>query len=525
MWLATGLLAFSACTAPPSFKDRLQKQRTVETYTDLGNWFGDHKQFQCAAEAFSSAFELKPDSASLAYLWGLSLYSGGDIHGAAEPLRVAEKLNPTDVRPHLALGAALDQAGKTADAEDEWRAALAIDPDSAEALEGLSRDLLNNKDYSSVISLLEKPAYRTNRTALQSLNLGMAYAKTAQLDVAVKVLREGLDTTPDSLALANELSVVLMILGREDEAFSVLEMALEKHPGDLDTQLLYFRSLVTSHNEKAKQVGHKLLLSAPHNWEALYLTGILETREAEWPQARLHLEQAVSLKPDYVRARTALGVVLAKLNDTQGARQQLEQAIAQGDMAPETRYELSRVYKSLGEVEKAKEQIDAYRQLSEAQSERAQAAGKAQMGDQAMEAGDPQKAAALYREAIESNPGEALLEYKLAMALDKSNDKTGELAALDRAIRLNPNLPEAQNQLGYLTIRGGDAAKAEDYFRAAVRASPSYAAAWINLAAAFASEARWQDAKDAVAHALESEPDNVKAGQLQQAIVAAQGQQ
>jgi Flp pilus assembly protein TadD len=503
---------------------RLQNQRTADTYTELGNWFGDRKQFQCAAEAFASAFELKPDSASLAYLWGLSLYSGGDIQGAAEPLRVAEKLDPSDVRPHLALGAALDQAGKTADAEGEWRAALAIDPDSAEALEGLSRDLLNNKDYSSVISLLEKPAYRTNRTPLQSLNLGMAYAKTAQLDIAARVLREGLDTTPDSLAIADELSVVLIIMGREDEAFPVLELALEKHPGDMDTQLLYFRSLVTSHNEKAKQLGSKLLLSAPHNWEVLYLNGILETREAEWPQARAHLEQAVALRPDYVRARTALGVVLAKLNDAKGAKQLLEQAIAQGDMAPETRYELSRVYKSLGEVEKAKEQIDAYRQLNGAQSDRAQAAGKAQMGDQAMEAGDPQKAAALYREAIESNPGEALLQYKLAMALDKSNDKTGELAALDQAIHLNPNLPEAQNQLGYLAIRSGDTAKAEEYFRAAVRASPSYAAAWINLAAAFASETRWKDAGDAVAHALEAEPDNVKARELQQAIDSAQAQ-
>src|ERR1019366_1122339 len=49
-----------------------------------------------------------------------------------------------------------------------------------------------------------------------------------------------------------------------------------------------------------------------------------------------------------------------------------------------------------------------------------QTAGSAEVGDEAMAAGDAVKAAALYRAALATNPDEALLSYKLAKALDKT---------------------------------------------------------------------------------------------------------
>jgi superkiller protein 3 len=138
-----------------------------------------------------------------------------------------------------------------------------------------------------------------------------------------------------------------------------------------------------------------------------------------------------------------------------------------------------------------------------------------------MGSGDAQRAASLYREALESDPDEPLLDYKLAKALDKLNDIPGEMAALERAIELNPNLAEAQNQMGYLAARSGDSAQAERFFRATIHASPSYVVAWINLAASLAGQTRWQDAKQAVDRALEIDPDNSEARRLGQAILDA----
>jgi len=518
---AASSLARAACTAPPKLRALVQRQPTSANYTAEGNWFADNKQFGCAATAFASAFHLQPSSASLAYLWGLSLYSAGHDEQALAPLNQATQLDRNDIRPHLVLAAALDRMKKTVEAEEEWRAALAIDPDSGPALDSLSQDLIDKKDYPAVIGLLGKPGSSRVRTSQQCFNLGVAYAGTAQLDAAAQVLREGLNNDPDSLPIANELSLVLILHGRDQEAFAVLDLALQKHPCDQATQLLYLRTLVSSHAAHAAELGRKLLADYPNQWEVLYLNAIMESREADFPAARAHLEHSIALNPSYYQSQSELGQVLAKLDNLPGARDHLQKAIALGDTSPEVEYDLAKVLQRLGESAQAQEKLRIYQQLKQAQSDKVQAAGKAEVGDQSMAAGDAAQAASLYREALESDPDEPLLYYKLSRALDKMKDIAGEKAALVRAIQLNPNLAEAQNQMGYLADRDGDTAQAESYFRAAVSASPSYVAAWINLAATLADEAKWQDSRQALKRALEVDPDNANARKLSQALAEA----
>lgn len=525
LWPVLSSAAFPSCIAPPKMRADIQVRPSAEIYANLGAWFGNQKQFGCAAEAFATAARMQPDSASNQYMWGLSLFSAGHAAEAEGPLHAAARLNPSDVRPHLALGAALERLKQTAQAKTEWHAALAIDPDSETALDALSQDLIGDKDYAAVVTLLRMPAQTRVRSAMQSLNLGIAYAGMARLDDAAKVLREGLNTAPDSIPLADELALVLMLLSKVDEAYSVLDLALQRHSRDLNTQLLYCRILVSGHSEKAPQVARKLLLAHPDNWEALYLSSMVEAQEGEFKQARVHLVRSVALNPDDPKSQEALGNVLAKLQDLHGAREHLEKAIALGDSQPEVQYDLAKVLQSLGEREEAQERLRRYQQIRKAQADRTQAAGKAEVGDQAMAAGDPVKAAGLYREALAIDPDEALLSYKLARALDKTNDLVNEKAALERAIHLNPKLPEAQDQLGFLAARSGDTAAAEAYFRAAIQASASYVPAWINLAATLASETKWQDATDAVNHALSIDPSNAEARQLEQAIRDAQAKQ
>jgi len=89
---------------------------------------------------------------------------------------------------------------------------------------------------------------------------------------------------------------------------------------------------------------------------------------------------------------------------------------------------------------------------------------------------------------------------------------------LQRAIQLDPNFAEALNQMGYLSLHGGDAQKAAEFFMAATKASPSYVVAWTNLAATYASEAKWQQAEDATEHALRLDPGNSIAARLKASI-------
>ena len=361
--------ATAACIASPELQARLKSKPTSETYASLGNWFADRKRFDCAATAFASASRLQPKSASLAYLWGLSLGSAGQDDRALVPLNQAMRLDPNDIRAHLVLAAALDRMKRTAEGEAEWRAALAIDPESAVALDSLSQHFVDQRDYSSLIALLDKPGKERLRTPEQSLNLGIAYAGRAELDKAANVLREGLNNNPDSLPIANELAVVLMLLGRDQDAFAVFDLALGKHPDDQPTQILYLHTLVSSHSEKAPDLARKLLAAYPDQWEVLYLVAVLESREADFEHARPHLERSIALNPGYYQSHDELGSILAKQGDLPRAREHLEKAIALGDKEPEVQYDLGKVLQRLGDTGQAQEKLRIYQKLKKARSD------------------------------------------------------------------------------------------------------------------------------------------------------------
>jgi Flp pilus assembly protein TadD len=287
------------------------------------------------------------DIAHVAFMFGVSLYFSGDTEEAIAALQQAEQLGFRDTKLHIVLATALDASHSTKNAAEEWRAALALDPESANALDGLSSDLLLESDFNGVIALLENPRLLGERTPQQSLNLAEAYAGTARLDAAASVLRDALNTSPDSLPLANRLADFLGQLGRRDEAVTVLDLALAQHPDDSDTAIHYLETLMAARPEKAPEAAHRLLLAFPQNSKLLYLNGILDTKAGNLEQARAHLQQSLALQPDDALAHEALGLVLAQLNQMTGAKEHLQRAIALGDNGPEVKEGLKRVRQAL----------------------------------------------------------------------------------------------------------------------------------------------------------------------------------
>lgn len=357
LWLASGSLlsaASTSCVPPESMQASLRNSPAAAVYTDLGIWYAGQKQFACAADAFATSLQMEPDqkeAGNVAFMFGSSLYFSGDAKGAISGFAEAERRNLSSIKLHLIFAAAYDQLRWTGSAEAEWRAGLAIDWESSEALDGLSSDLLVDNDYAAAIALLENPIIGGQRTARQSLNLGLAYAKSGKTEEAAKALRDGLNTSPGSLPLANELADLLVEMGRPQEAIAVLDLALAQNPGDSDMGFHYLQMLIDIDPGKAREAGRKLLLAAPTSWKLLYLNGVLEMQDGNLQAAREHLEQSVTLNPDFALSHDALGVALAQLNDMRGAKEQLQKAIALGDNDAEVKDNLSRILRILGEAQ------------------------------------------------------------------------------------------------------------------------------------------------------------------------------
>jgi Flp pilus assembly protein TadD len=274
----------------------------------------------------------------------------------------------------------------------------------------------------------------------------------------------------------------------------------------------------------ARPLAQKMLEQSPHDFDLLYLSGVMEHDAGEFEAARKHLEEAVALSPTTAAARFNLGQVLAQLGDTKGAKEQLEQALTLGATEPEVHMQLGKVLHTLGENERASQELKLYQEGLKRNHDRALAASKTAQGDKELDSGDPKRAVAFYREALEAVPDDAQLTFKLGVALDKAGDIPAERAALEKAVQINPDLATAQNQLGFLASQEGDNVNAEKHFREAVRAAPGFTEAWVNLAATLGLEQRFAEAREAVTSALQLEPQNSKALLIRDTIEKAQAQ-
>jgi tetratricopeptide (TPR) repeat protein len=508
-------LAISQCIGPPAIEAKVQSHPGTDSYAERGLWFAGKQQFECANQSFRSALKYEPASAKLNYFLGLSLHSSGQDEASIAPLKQSILADAKAIQTRLLLAMVLQNQGKRSDAEEQWKAALQIDSASKDALDGLSTLMTDSGDAVGAIGLLRNATRDEDLT----VDLVRAYGQARMLDDAATLAEQALAADPSSLRLTNVMVTVLVQRQRFLQAATLLKKYVEKYPSDSDAQIAYLSVLVLNKDlATARTLGAKLLVVAPHDFQVLYLNGILEREAADYDQARDHELEAVTLDPDHYGSRYNLGTALAHLNDNAGAKVQLEKAIALDGSQPEAHFQLSSVLRSLGDAKGAQEQLTTYQQLTRAAADQARANTEADLASQKLVAGDTQQAISLYKEAVANTPQDALLNYKLAVALDKAGDTAEERTALESAVKIDPTLAIAQNQLGFLLSRSGDQAAAEAHFRLAVAAAPAFVEAWVNLAATLGQEQHLAEARKAVATALQIDPTNDQALELSKAL-------
>ncbi|HEX4066897.1 MAG TPA: tetratricopeptide repeat protein [Acidobacteriaceae bacterium] len=515
---AVAQAAWGACTPPQSMAVRLRASPDAALYAELGEWYADRKQFSCAADAFRRASALQPASARDLYLLGLSLYSEGKSAEAVAPLEDSLRREPHAPQSHATLAAALEGTGDRRDAALQWRLVLADDPSSALALDGLSRDLIADGNYAAVIALLEPLRASAVFTDAMAVTLSVAYTRSGLPENAAELLRRQLLAHPASLAVCEALSGVLILQSRFQDALAVLAPVARQNPAYRPLQVLYLQALVLAHDPTAEAVARSLLVKWPRDWELLYFTGVLYQQNDANGIAEGYFRRSLAEKPDSADTHYRLGQILTATGRDAAGKQELERAIALGLDSPDVHVALSTALRGLGDDAGAQQQAQIYQQRLHAQAARAQAADKAQQGDQAESAGNLQQTVEDYREALALDPQEPVLAYKLAMALDKSGDRPGERAALQQALRLDPKMAIAQNQLGYLDASEGNTDAAVSEFQLAVQADPGFTKAWLNLAASLCLQSKWPEARQALHHLLDLDPENAGAKALLQKV-------
>jgi tetratricopeptide (TPR) repeat protein len=219
------------CVPPDEMKPKLVGTPSVETINDLGVWFAQHQQFDCAVQVFATSLQSDPQQRDLPHVifeFGAALLYSGDAGAGVTAFRQAETLGYRDVNLHRILAGALDAQHATAEAIEEWKLTLAYDPDSTPELDALSTDLVAAGRFQEAADLLEQPRVRPNRSIPQFLNLAAALVQLGKAEEAVTALEDGMNTYPSSVEISQKLGAVLIGLNRNAEAAMVLKLT-EQH--------------------------------------------------------------------------------------------------------------------------------------------------------------------------------------------------------------------------------------------------------------------------------------------------------
>jgi tetratricopeptide (TPR) repeat protein len=109
----------------------------------------DMKQDREAGDQFASAARLAPGNPDCYFYWSFAEQAQGNFTKEAELLQKVVKLEPGNLKAHLMLADSLLYQNRRAEAAAELRIALAIDPNSTQAIYELSRALLKTDPEES----------------------------------------------------------------------------------------------------------------------------------------------------------------------------------------------------------------------------------------------------------------------------------------------------------------------------------------------------------------------------------------
>ena|ERR1051326_1568715 len=187
----------------------------------------------------------------------------------------AAALMPKDSEPHLSAGRLLESEGCFADAEAEYRQALAIDGSSTDALTGLANIYMRGQKFAD----------------------------------AAEVLRTLITLHPDDASAHMQLGRVLAAEGKSSDALSELQTAAKLAPSDAALQRDLADVYLNNKQYVPAECAYRALLSANQNDAELHHSlGVALLHQQKLPEAEQEFLTAVKLKPDFGAAYGDLAV-------------------------------------------------------------------------------------------------------------------------------------------------------------------------------------------------------------------------
>lgn len=490
-------------------RNALQKApNNAEARYLLGTLLTDRRDPAGGVKELRKALELGYPEEKVLPVLARAMFDDGDRNDL-----IAEFGNKTLAEPEATaalkttVGKALLELGKPKEAEAAFTAALAVKPESADALLGIAmlrareRNLPEAKKI--VDNIVSRPAAPPEAFMLQAQLL----SAEGQADAARTVLEKLADKNPGYLPARYRLAAMLIANGELDRAAAQVD-AIRK-VSKQDVRAYYIEAVIASTRgdlPAARDALQQVLKATPKFLPALVLAGEVEYRSRQYIQAEDYLRRALTAAPGLPYAERLLAATYLRMGSPSRALDVVQAQLNRGTRDPTVIGIAGEAYLALGDLTKAGQY---FAQITTLDPKNAPA--RTRLGQVRFAEGDTEGAIRDLEAASSLDPNVSSADIALVANLLRQKQYDEALAAVAKLEQKQPSNPMVYNIKGLVYVTKRDLVNARVSFEHALRIQSDYLPAIGNLAQLDRLEKRPDDARKRYQAILDKEPKNEQA--------------
>lgn len=264
-------------------------------------------------------------------------------------------LEQSDVRTRFQAGQTALQAGRFAQAETEFRAALDSDPGLSEARVNLGLALFLQGKYRLSVDELEQAAHALPDLPAAHLFLGLGHLKLGASDQAIAALSRSLELEPANVEAHRALAACHLAKGDYASAVQEFQAAFSHSPDRTEAWYLLGRDYMGLMSDLAG----RLVVEQPDSvWAARLGADMLALSEA-WEAAGNYYAAAVAKRSDLPGLHSALGSVRLRLGQLGEAAASFEDELRTDPRSEQALLGLAEISLARGDAASALERVAA----------------------------------------------------------------------------------------------------------------------------------------------------------------------
>ena len=380
--------------------------------------------------------------------------------------------------PLLVLrGDALLYTGKNDEAKQAYDQALALNPNSGNALLGLARYAAATQNAEAAERYVSDAVAKDPKNPDVHMARGTLLRTQGKSDEALAAFDQVLALDPHHRTAHIEKAYVEITRGKYRAAKAEIDAADKNSPGSL--LVTYTRALYEFSQGKyaaAQDALQRVLKAAPDHMPSVLLAGASEMNLGSTQQAEQHLRKYLETYPNDVYARKLLAQTLLKSSQPADAAATLAPTLENAGNDPQLLALAGESYMQVRDFGKASSYLEKAAALAPKAASVRTSLGlsKLAQGDQARGLSELELATTLDPKSTQA--AMALIQTEVGL---KHFDKA--IAAAKTLQQQQPDNPQVYNMLGAVYMLTGDKAGARTAFEKAVALQPTFFPAITNL--------------------------------------------